>query len=465
MSLSALLFIAVVTIQPIIIITSRSTLDLQDEKPNPERANSKNLSILLAALSFTGHITPAVALGEELVRRGHQVTLCTTELEGKDLAKSKAEEVGIKLISAGPAFLSYSEYREAVAIGDLRNFTGFYGIMKKALKYFPEESNRIGKAIDSLNVSEFDMIISTEFLSQMTACLSRKHNVPGMILSTTLQFQSHHLPPWTFPPIAGARKRGTLHTSDDLTFLQRLGTAPMVLLVNGIWRIIDHVVVSYFEFTNSDVCPVHYASLYPGVYAPQIIPTVIGFEYPRTISPLTHYVGPVLTKKRQPIPQEMLTWLDNKPKNSVMFISMGSTAKLYLEHALAIVSAIKTTGVSALWSLRESNQDILEGIDFDSEQLRVYKWTPQVSILNHSSVGMAMLHGGMNGVHEALYHAVPVIIVPSGGSDQGDVAARLDHSRAGVQILKWYLSNETLVSAIKSIQSGTCVSRLFKCSM
>ena len=446
MSLSALVFIAVVTN---VIFSPGSTLT-----QNQNRTNSRTLSILLASLSLTGHITPAVALGEELVRRGHQVTLCTTELEGKDLAKKKTDEAGIKLVSAGPAFMSYKEYIDVLAIGDLklRNFTGYFSIVKKALSFFPEESNRIGKTIDGLNLSKFDMIITTDLLSHMTACLSKKYNVPGMILSTTLQFQVHHLPPWTFPPLI-ARKRGTLQTSDDLTFLQRLVIAPLYLIVKGFWNIYDRI-INYFEFTNSDMCPLHYAALYPGVYAPQIVPTVIGFEYPRTISPLTHYVGPILTKKRQPIPQEMLAWLDSKAKNSVLYLSMGSTATLYREHAIAILSAVKATGLSAIWSLRESNQDILEGLDFDTEQLRVYKWIPQVSVLNHSSVGMALLHGGMNGVNEALYHAVPVIVVPS-TNDQGDVAARLDHSKAGIQILKDYLSNETLVAAIKSIQSGT----------
>ena len=396
-----------------------------------------------------------MALGEELVRRGHQVTLCTTELEGKDLAKKKTEEAGIKLVSAGPAFWSYKEYLEANAMGDLRNFTGFFSFVKKAQNFLPEESNRIGKTIDGLNLSKFDMIISTDLLSHMTACSSKKYNVPGMILSTTLQFHVHHLPPWTFPPHL-VQKRGTLQTSDDLTFLRRLVIAPMHLLVKVYWTISVHYrIIDYFEFTNSEMCPLHYAALYPGVYAPQIVPTVIGFEYPRTISPLTHYVGHILSKKRQPIPQEMLAWLDSKPKNSVLFISMGTSAMLYREHAIAIVSAVKATGLSTIWSLRESNQDILDGLDFDTEQLRVYKWIPQVSVLNHSSVGMALLHGGMNGLHEALYHAVPVIIVPS-TTDQGDIAARLDHSKAGIQILKDYLSNDTLVAAIKSIQSGTC---------
>ena len=66
---------------------------------------------------------------------------------------------------------------------------------------------------------------------------------------------------------------------------------------------------------------------------------------------------------------------------------------------------------------------------------------------------MAFLHGGMNGINEALSSGVPVIVMPF-SSDQGDVAARVHHSGAGIQILKEYLSKESLTSAIRDIQDG-----------
>ena len=54
------------------------------------------------------------------------------------------------------------------------------------------------------------------------------------------------------------------------------------------------------------------ASTAPGVYIPHRVPPVIGFEYPRTISLLTSYVRPILTKSPDPIPKELQEWLDSK---------------------------------------------------------------------------------------------------------------------------------------------------------
>ena len=70
----------------------------------------KKLNVLLAAPPFAGHANPLLALGEELVRHGHNVTFCSQDnwvnLEKKSL------ERGIKYLSAGNYYLSESAFRE-----------------------------------------------------------------------------------------------------------------------------------------------------------------------------------------------------------------------------------------------------------------------------------------------------------------------------------------------------------------
>ena len=211
---------------------------------------------------------------------------------------------------------------------------------------------------------------------------------------------------------------------------------------------------SHYEF----VCPdsavgYSYMNNYLGTRAPHIIPTAIGFEYPRTISPLTHYVGPLLSKRPQAMPTELQRWLDSKADNSVILVSMGSVAHLTHEQARVIVETIWSTNYSAVWSLRDRNRYILEGLDVDNGRFYFSKWMPQVAVLNHSATGMAILHGGMNGVHEAVAYGVPVIAIPF-WSDQGDVVARLHHSGAGIQILRSHLTVKTLSTAILDIRDG-----------
>ena len=419
--------------------------------------STKPLSVLVASFPAAGHITPSANLGEELVRRGHSVTLCTLETEGSDLARKRAEAGGMTYSSAGNASFSVARMQDLFIATDLENKT-LSNVKRaisegmKTLDWIPEVANKIGKHIDHQNLTEYDIIISTEYLAPMTACLSRKWNVPAMILSTTLQYQSEHLPPWPFPPHY-MYKRGTLFTSDNLNFFRRLlATLYRPLLHLALNRMLVRPIVNSFEFKCPDT-PYSFLRYFPGTNAPQIVPTTIGFEYPRLVSSLTHYVGPILSKHPQEIPAELRDWLDNKPKSSVILISMGSLAPLTRERGIIIVESILSTNYSVVWSLRDKNRYILEGMELDKERFYISKWIPQAAILKHLATGIAFLHGGMNGIHEAISYGVPAIAMPF-NTDQGDVAARVHHSGVGVQILKEYLTKETLTAAIQHIQEG-----------
>ena len=421
-------------------------------------AGTKPLSVVITSFPSAGHVTPAANLGEELVRRGHAVTLCTTEAEGSsDLARKKAEAAGMTFLSAGNSSVSISQMQDVFEKQGVENKStaDVYAMFRegmKALNWVPDISNAIGKVLDNENFSSYDIMISTEFLAPMAACISRKWNAPAVILSTTLQFQSEHLPPWPFPPHY-INKRGTLHTSDDMTFLRRFLSVlfkPLLHLTLDLMFVRFAVNRFEFECTNSTYS---YLKYFPGTNAPQIVPTVIGFEYPRLMSSLTHYVGPVLSKRPQTIPSDLQEWLDDKPEKGVILISMGSLAPLTKTRGHIIVESILSTNYSAVWSLRERNRFILDELEIDTNRFYISKWIPQAAILSHPATAMAFLHGGMNGINEALSCGVPVIVMPF-SSDQGDVSARVQHSGAGVQILKEHLSKDSLTAAIRDIRDG-----------
>ena len=115
-------------------------------------------------------------------------------------------------------------------------------------------------------------------------------------------------------------------------------------------------------------CPdagLSYTSTSIGVYLPHIVQTVIGFEYLRTISPLTSYIGPILTKTPDPISNDLMSWLDKKGNKKVIYISMGSYLMLSREEVVAILSAVIATQYSAVWALRTKTEDALVGLDID----------------------------------------------------------------------------------------------------
>ena len=102
---------------------------------------------------------------------------------------------------------------------------------------------------------------------------------------------------------------------------------------------------------------------------------------------------------------------------------MGSLAHTSIDLAMALVTSIIQTNYSVVWSLNKHNQHVLNDIKLDQNKYYISSWTPQVTLLQHKSISMAILHGGSNGVHESLYYGVPLIVIPL-ISDQLDWAPK-----------------------------------------
>ena len=71
-----------------------------------------------------------------------------------------------------------------------------------------------------------------------------------------------------------------------------------------------------------------------------------------------------------------------------------------------------------VWSLHQSNYDILNGLSINKDCVYISSWISQITMLQHQSVVLAILHCDINGVVKARYHFVPVICFPSVFSKQ-----------------------------------------------
>lgn len=79
-------------------ISSLATTLTTEQYLNPKK---KSAAILLVAPPALGHIIPLLRLGEVLVKRGHDVGFCTTEILGVNITQESCKQYGIKFISAG----------------------------------------------------------------------------------------------------------------------------------------------------------------------------------------------------------------------------------------------------------------------------------------------------------------------------------------------------------------------------
>ena len=359
--------------------------------------NQRQLNVLMLTIQASGHTAIPLALGEELVQRGHNVTLCMSG----DKYQAAAEKIGLSYKSNGPSH-DFGQYG-VLAI----NQSGItvdakvgMGIKKGSKK---EAENFLKMFEEGQLDTKWDVILATDFVAALLPCLSEWQQVPVIMLHSGLQNYPHTFPSWPWSHI------GLQLNTDYLTFWERCQYVAQSLIAPYMLSLVFNSVgaeeiESYCPGqTNTDLFTAS------GTRIPDIVPTVIGVEFSRTISPLTHYVGPILTDNPEPCEGELETWLNSKADSSVIFISMGSLTRVNKKMADAFIQAIKKTNYSIVWAIRKA-----EEFKLDIEPGRIYtdKWLPQLAALRHRAIGLAIMHGGANGLHESLHSGVPLILVP-----------------------------------------------------
>ncbi|KAK2989643.1 hypothetical protein RJ640_019362 [Escallonia rubra] len=157
------------------------------------------------------------------------------------------------------------------------------------------------------------------------------------------------------------------------------------------------------SFSSSDIPPVH------------------------PVGPLLDHVGPAKWLSDRSQREMIMTWLDQQPASSVVFLCFGSMGSLSEAQLREIALGLERTGFRILWSLREPArgkldlpsdysdvQDVLPDgfLERTAGMGLVCGWAPQVAILAHRATGGFVSHCGWKSVLESLWHGVPVATWP-----------------------------------------------------
>ncbi len=402
--------------------------------------SNKKLNILILTIPAPGHTAVPLALGEELARRGHSVTFSTSG----NRSQEAAEKVGVTFKSTG-ANDSFSkmitQFKKEKKITEFLFdiLPTLFGIMESEITHFTDMI-----IAETNSGTKWDIIMSTDFLMTLLPCLASYMNIPAILIGTSGQVYPHTYPPWSWPSSVGG------FSNEEMTFLERVAhTFERMLLPT----FLSFILFSPAKTSIAKVCPGLSnleLSNAPAVYLPNIVPTAIGFEFSRTMTPLTHYVGPIQSEHPAPLTPELETWFANKQDKSVIYISMGSLLFVPEKMADALVNGILKTNYSVVWALRKKGEYEL---NIDNDRFFVSKWLPQLSVLRHRAISMAILHGGANGVHESLISGVPVIALPE-MTEQKANAGRVHHHKLGLHLDKQGLTADQVYKSITKIEAG-----------
>ncbi|KAJ4836431.1 hypothetical protein Tsubulata_034155, partial [Turnera subulata] len=158
--------------------------------------------------------------------------------------------------------------------------------------------------------------------------------------------------------------------------------------------------------------------------------------YKQIPTPQVYPVGPLI-KEEEPFVSvadtECLKWLDKQPRDSVLFVALGSGGTLTREQLTELAWGLELSQQKFIFVVRMPTDGSASAVFFNvgsdvndpkaylpegflertkDRALIVLSWAPQVSVLKHPSTGGFLSHCGWNSTLETVCNGVPMIAWP-----------------------------------------------------
>ncbi|WP_299403381.1 glycosyltransferase [Acaryochloris sp. IP29b_bin.148] len=377
----------------------------------------------IISVSATGPLNTMLPLGQELQRRGHQVTLIAL-LD----AQPKAEAAGIPLQAVGQ--VEFPVGRMKAALSHLGKLSGL-----AALRYTIELLNRESEVF-LRDGPEISRKIGVEALlvnqgAQTGGTLADHLHIPFItVCSAVVLNQDPSIPPfntqWPYSLAWSAQLRNRF----GYWLLSRAATS----IRNTIQHYRQQWQLPAYRQSNDN---------YSGLA--QISQAPADFEFPRrTLPPWFHFTGPFhTTNSREPIP---FPWERLEAEKPIIYASMGTLQNQLLWVFEQIAEACSSLDAQLVISLGGSTQP--EDLPQLAGEPIVVGYAPQLDILQRATI--MITHAGMNTTMECLMHGVPMLAIPV-ANDQPGVSSRIVWSGVGERISLRSLTVEKLRVKIQSV--------------
>ncbi|XP_050207334.1 UDP-glycosyltransferase 87A1-like isoform X2 [Mercurialis annua] len=116
-----------------------------------------------------------------------------------------------------------------------------------------------------------------------------------------------------------------------------------------------------------------------------------------------------LTTSDQNDVPDYLKWLNSQPKESVLYVSMGSFLSMSSAQMEEIICGVCSSGVRFLWVSRGATT-LFKDVHVNTGL--IVPWCDQLRVLSHPSIGGFWTHCGWNSAMEAVFSGIPMLTSP-----------------------------------------------------
>lgn len=173
-------------------------------------------------------------------------------------------------------------------------------------------------------------------------------------------------------------------------------------------------------------------------------------EMPAPLTPNVIPVGGLTAQPAKSLPTELEKFVENTTEGVVVF-SLGSYVNVFprrVQHV--IIEAFSLIPYQIVFKF-----DNKDNISLPSN-VKALKWLPQNDLLGHEKIQVLVFQGGNNGFYEAVYHGVPIVILPIMG-DQDQVANKAENHGIGVSLNIRTMTSVDLKRAITNVMTNATI--------
>ncbi|MGP7817639.1 macrolide family glycosyltransferase [Niallia sp. 01092] len=355
--------------------------------------------VLIITFPGEGHVNPTLAIVEELMKRGEEVTYYCIE------------DYQYKIEKTGAKFRSFDKFFNS---NDVAKSIMNYGYSLITLNKLANKAGSIAnKIIDEVKGEGYDYIIyDINFIVGKIVANSLK--IPAITSCTTFAFEESMF-------------TKAINQSEEM---QK-----------------SEIYQDFLKSLNAlnEEYGLHLGGIVDFMHQPGDLNIVFTSKYyqpnANNFNQTYKFVGPSI------VPRKDVDHLNfKKQDNKVIFISMGTVFNQQPKLYETCFKAFKDCDADVILSVGKQT-DISQLKDIPSN-FHVFNYVPQLEVLQIADIFVT--HGGMNSSSEGLYYGVPLVVIPAFG-DQPIVAKRIEELGAGLSLDRETLTKEDLRNTVNIV--------------
>ncbi|GAV69246.1 UDPGT domain-containing protein [Cephalotus follicularis] len=129
---------------------------------------------------------------------------------------------------------------------------------------------------------------------------------------------------------------------------------------------------------------------------------------------------------------EIIQWLDSKPRGSVLYVAFGSEVGPTMEEHQQLACALEELDRPFVWVIQPGSGGLDKKVG--DRGLIICGWAPQLLILSHKSTGGFLSHCGWNSTMEAIGRGIPFLAWPIRGDQYFNAKLVVSYHKVGYRV-------------------------------